>query len=132
VDLYARYFEALATTDGAIVVHCAAGKDRTGLIVALTHKLAGVHDDDIVADYLLTNDAGRFEAHGAQWAKIIGQERGREPTLDVMKYVMGVQAEYLDRSFASIEARGGLERYMRETLGVDAARRAQIERRLFA
>lgn len=131
VDLYTRYFETLARTDGAIVVHCAAGKDRTGLIVALTHKLAGVHHDDIVADYLLTNDAGRFETYGAQWAKIIGEQRGREPTLETMKYIMGVQAEYLDRSFAMIEARGGLERYMRETLGVDATRRAQIERRLF-
>jgi protein tyrosine/serine phosphatase len=132
VDLYARYFETLAETDGAIVVHCAAGKDRTGLIVALTHKLAGVHHDDIVADYLLTNDAGRFETYGAQWAKIIGEQRGREPTLEVMKYIMGVQAEYLDRSFGAIEARGGLDLYMRETLGVDGQRRTQIERRLFA
>ena len=32
IDLYSRYFRTLASTDGAILVHCAAGKDRTGLI----------------------------------------------------------------------------------------------------
>src|SRR5882757_7067304 len=60
IDLYARYFRTLAEVDGAIVVHCAAGKDRTGLICALTHHVAGVHPDDIMADYLLTNDEARL------------------------------------------------------------------------
>ena len=50
VDLFTRYFKALAETDGAIVVHCAAGKDRTGMICALTHHIAGVHEDDILHD----------------------------------------------------------------------------------
>jgi protein-tyrosine phosphatase len=132
VDLYTRYFEALAEADGAVVVHCAAGKDRTGLVVALTHELAGVHRDDIVADYLLTNDSERFAVFGAQWAETIRQERGVGPTLEVMQYVMGVQAEYLERSFAVIKAQsGGVERYLRDVLGVDAAKRAAIERRLF-
>lgn len=34
------------------VLHCAAGKDRTGLVVALMLRLLGVDDDDIVADYV--------------------------------------------------------------------------------
>jgi protein-tyrosine phosphatase len=36
------------------VLHCAAGKDRTGLVAALTLRLLGVDDEDIVADYLAT------------------------------------------------------------------------------
>jgi protein-tyrosine phosphatase len=36
------------------VLHCAAGKDRTGLVTALTLRLLGVDDEDIVADYLAT------------------------------------------------------------------------------
>ncbi len=52
------YFEALATRDGASLLHCLAGKDRTGLAVALLHRLLGVHEDDVMADYLLTNAAG--------------------------------------------------------------------------
>lgn len=36
------------------VLHCAAGKDRTGLVTALVLRLLGVADEDIVADYLAT------------------------------------------------------------------------------
>jgi protein tyrosine/serine phosphatase len=42
--------------DGASVVHCAAGKDRTGVVVALALAVAGVPHDEIVADYAMTAD----------------------------------------------------------------------------
>ncbi|WP_409328435.1 tyrosine-protein phosphatase [Trujillonella humicola] len=45
---------ALAAADGASVVHCAAGKDRTGVIVAFALAVAGVPQEEIVADYALT------------------------------------------------------------------------------
>jgi protein-tyrosine phosphatase len=45
---------------GPVVVHCAAGKDRTGVIVALALHVAGVDRDEIVADYALTGE--RIEA----------------------------------------------------------------------
>jgi protein-tyrosine phosphatase len=46
---------ALAHGDrGAAVVHCAAGKDRTGVVVALSLAVAGVPHEEIVADYALT------------------------------------------------------------------------------
>jgi protein-tyrosine phosphatase len=48
---------ALANTEqGATVVNCAAGKDRTGVVVALALAIAGVPHDEIVADYALTAD----------------------------------------------------------------------------
>jgi protein-tyrosine phosphatase len=40
--------------DGASVVHCAAGKDRTGVVVALSLAVAGVPYEEIVADYAMT------------------------------------------------------------------------------
>ena len=67
LDLYTRYFHALAEADGPILIHCAAGKDRTGLLAALTHRLLGVGEDDMVADYLLTNDTVRFERRAPQF-----------------------------------------------------------------
>ena len=45
---------------GPVIVHCAAGKDRTGVIVALALCIAGVRRDEIVADYALTGE--RIEA----------------------------------------------------------------------
>ena len=41
---------------GTTVVHCAAGKDRTGVVVALALSLAGVHRDLVVADYVASAD----------------------------------------------------------------------------
>jgi protein-tyrosine phosphatase len=51
---------AITTAPGAAIVHCAAGKDRTGVIVALALTIAGVSPGVIVADYVATND--RLEA----------------------------------------------------------------------
>jgi protein tyrosine/serine phosphatase len=50
--------------DGPVVVMCSAGKDRTGMVVALTLRVAGVTDDAIAADYAATAAclAARFEA----------------------------------------------------------------------
>jgi protein-tyrosine phosphatase len=44
------------TREGASVVHCAAGKDRTGVVCALALAVAGVGHDEIVADYAMTAD----------------------------------------------------------------------------
>jgi len=51
---------SIATAPGAAIVHCAAGKDRTGVIIALALTVAGVDPEVIVADYMATND--RLEA----------------------------------------------------------------------
>ncbi|HEY2195123.1 MAG TPA: tyrosine-protein phosphatase [Actinomycetospora sp.] len=48
---------AVAHADGPTLVHCAAGKDRTGVSVALLLRLAGVPRAEILADYLATRDA---------------------------------------------------------------------------
>jgi protein tyrosine/serine phosphatase len=52
--------------DGPTVVHCVAGKDRTGLISALTLALLNVSDEEIAADYELTE---RAEASFAEWLR---------------------------------------------------------------
>jgi protein-tyrosine phosphatase len=51
---------AIARSEGAVLVHCAAGKDRTGVVVALALDAAGVDRDTIVRDYLATSE--RIEA----------------------------------------------------------------------
>ena len=51
---------SIATAPGAAIVHCAAGKDRTGVVIALTLAVAGVEPDAIVADYAASDE--RIEA----------------------------------------------------------------------
>ncbi|NMI01878.1 tyrosine-protein phosphatase [Pseudonocardia acidicola] len=60
----------VAHARGPVLVHCAAGKDRTGLVVAVLLRAAGVRRTEVRADYLRTNDNldrlwARLEAAGA-------------------------------------------------------------------
>lgn len=54
--LLVELVEEIADADGPVLVHCAAGKDRTGIGVALVLRLLGVDRDEVLADYLLTDD----------------------------------------------------------------------------
>jgi protein-tyrosine phosphatase len=54
----ARIVRAFADAPpGPVVVHCAVGKDRTGIVVALLLTLAGVPRDEVVADYVISETA---------------------------------------------------------------------------
>ena len=46
--------KVIANTDGGVIFHCTAGKDRTGIVAALMLLLAGVVEEDIMADYMTT------------------------------------------------------------------------------
>lgn len=50
---------AVAYAPGAALVHCAAGKDRTGTVVALALTLAGVEREAVVADYAASSERVR-------------------------------------------------------------------------
>ncbi|WP_009480567.1 tyrosine-protein phosphatase [Rhodococcus sp. JVH1] len=52
----ARILDIASTAQPPVLLHCAAGKDRTGIAIALLLRIAGVEPDDIVADYLSTNE----------------------------------------------------------------------------
>jgi hypothetical protein len=55
-DSITESLRAIATTDGAVLVHCAAGKDRTGVVVAMALDAAGWDRQLIVEDYLATTE----------------------------------------------------------------------------
>ena len=131
VDLFSRYFRALAEVDGAVLVHCAAGKDRTGILVALTHHVAGVHSDTALEDYLLTNHPERMAARMPMIAKAMEEIAGREPSEAVMQVALGVDADYLRTAFGAIEERyGAIDGYLEQALGVGAEQRAALRERL--
>ncbi len=132
-DLYGRYFRALAETEGAVLVHCAGGKDRTGILCALTHHVAGVGEADVVADYLLTNDMARFAARLPMVSQLTLERFGKTVSDETLLAVMGVEAEYLQVAFAAMRARhGSVDGYLDEALGLDEAQREQIHARVLA
>jgi protein tyrosine/serine phosphatase len=131
IDLFRRYFQALAETDSAVLIHCAAGKDRTGVLAALTHHVAGVDPEDIVADYLLTNNPQRFAARLPMVAAVVREISGREADEATLLTAMGVEAEYLAAAFQAIdEACGDVDGYLETVIGLTAPMRERIAQRL--
>jgi protein-tyrosine phosphatase len=98
---------AVATApEGGVLVHCAAGKDRTGLISALLLGLVGVPDETIAADYAMT--AELLRPRDQEWLEHgPGERADREalaarfaPTAEVMLAVL----EGLERRYGGVEA----------------------------
>lgn len=114
-----RYLEVLAEGRGPSLVNCMAGKDRTGIAVAMVQLAAGVHRDDVVADYLLTNSAGDVEARIAAGAASI-RAVSKQIDPEVLRVLMGVEAEWLEAAFAMIaEKHGSIGSYLHDVLGAD-------------
>ena len=133
LDLFTRYFRALGEADGPVLIHCAAGKDRTGLLAALTHHLLGAHPDDLVADYLLTNTAVDLEGRAPGIARQLEAQTGRTASHDAVVAFLGVEPVYLDTALSEIAAlHGSTDAYLEKALGVDAALRDRIGARLTA
>lgn len=127
------YLDALATRDGPSLIHCLAGKDRTGLAVAIVHSLLGVHHDDLMADYLLTNSAGNAEARIAAGAVTVRANFGQAMSDDAVRTLMSVHPDYLDTALSAIaDSHGDVDRYAEEVLGFTPAKRDAMAARLLA
>ncbi|MXO90007.1 tyrosine-protein phosphatase [Pontixanthobacter aquaemixtae] len=125
-----RYFAALAKGEGPSVVHCLAGKDRTGMAVDLLHHVLGVHPDDAMEDYLLTNSAGNMDARVAAGATAVRAKYGDidEATIRVL---MGVDARYLIAAREAVIAEfGSIDAFLEQVLGVDDAMRGALRAHL--
>ena len=126
VPMICCYFEVLRRAEGPSLVHCVAGKDRTGFAVALAQHVLGVSQGDIVEDYVLTNRAGNIEARIAAGATQIRAHRGNISD-ETIRTLMGVEAEYLTTAFDRAAARhGSIDAYLTEVVGVDAAMRDDL------
>ncbi len=130
VAMMRQIFAGLASHDGPTLVNCMAGKDRTGIAVALVLHALGVHVDDIIADYLLTNTAGESRARVAAGQRFIALVAG-EMAPEAIAVVMSAEASWLEAAFASAaQAHGSVDAYLEQVLGADAAMRAAMRARL--
>lgn len=126
VPMLRLYLLVLQRGEGPNLVHCVAGKDRTGFAVALMQHLLGVHADDIMHDYLLTNSANKLEQRLAAGAF---RELPRYAQLGeaAVRALWGVEEAYLAAALSAIEAsHGTLDAYLEAVLGVDQGMRESL------
>ena len=96
----------LAAADaGPALVHCAAGKDRTGVLVALVLDAVGVERDAVVADYALS--AERMEALFRRWTAAAGEPMPPDLTPHLPRAeAMAAVLDHLDTEYGADGAGG--------------------------
>ena len=108
-ERYRELFRLLQETDdAAILFHCSAGKDRTGMGAALILYALGVPEQTVMEDYLASNGylAGKYSRYAERFPQLKG--------------MLEVKPNYLSAGIDSIRtAYGSVETYLRGELGAD-------------
>src|SRR6202049_639513 len=110
-------FAHLLEDRAPLVIHCTAGKDRTGFACALILHALGVPDEVISEDYLLTN---RFYRRDPSASSDLPD--------DVRQVLGSVETSFLAAAYDAVGSDyGGLETYFRDGLGLGARERATLQ-----
>ncbi len=125
---FARVFrEVLELDAGRFLVHCSAGKDRTGFAAALMLLALGVPREVVMQDYLLT--AEYFDPE-VELRRMQRKYRLEHLDADVVLPILEVHEDYLAAALASIDENfGSVERYLEEGLGLGPAGVEELRRR---
>lgn len=113
----------MAGEDDSLLVHCAAGKDRTGTLVALIQSLLGMSNADIMEDYMLTMTAVDVGSFLSPAALMMEKRFGRPYDPESLRPMFGVEPQYLE---AALKKMGSAESYAKNTLGLSPAQIAKI------
>jgi protein-tyrosine phosphatase len=130
LETYKQTFERLAAGHGPLVIHCAAGKDRTGILCGLILHVLGADQDDIMHDYLLTNavplDTPWLDDYAARMSAMF--ERKIDPL--TLLPMLGVHRDFLEEAWAEMaRIDGGIDGYL-DRLGVNETLQADVRTRL--
>ncbi|MFC9279743.1 tyrosine-protein phosphatase [Streptomyces collinus] len=125
---HSRVLHALAEDSVPALMHCAAGKDRAGISIAVTLLAVGVEREAVIADYLESN---------AKHRRYKVRRAGNPDTaytpevMELLSPLFDARAEYLSAAFESIEETwGDLDTYFGQGLRLTPAARERLRERL--
>jgi len=114
----AQVLTRMAQATGALVFHCAAGKDRTGWVAALLHTIAGVPEQTVMHDYLLTN---MYTENWMVTTRLTVLKQYGQALADAISPILGVQERFLRTGFEqAVDRYGSMEGYITKGLALDA------------
>jgi protein-tyrosine phosphatase len=120
--MFSAIIRRIAAGGAPWVIHCSAGKDRTGVAVAMVLAALGVGHEAIIADYVLTRQAREREADMAKATVETGnllELRARYPA-EARAVMSDAAPSYIEAALASAEERyGSLETYLLQGLGLE-------------
>jgi protein-tyrosine phosphatase len=127
-------FTRIAHGDVPVLVHCAAGKDRTGIAIALLLALLDVSHETIIEDYLLTNACDLLQFTLTHQA---GEAPGDHPLLtmpeDIRRVLFAADVDYLQAALDQISRDyGNILNFLRTRIGVDDAMQSQMQAALLS
>ncbi len=123
---YRGLLTSITSSSGASVIHCTAGKDRSGWAIALLQLVAGAGMDDVLDDYLLSNGPMR-RAYGPMMDAFAAEGGDAES----LSHMMMVEPDYLDEALTLMRSQfGDLEGYLVTGLGLETSQIDQLRARL--
>lgn len=125
---HSRVLHALAEDSVPALMHCAAGKDRAGLSIAVTLLALGVEREAIVADYLESNAKHRrYKVRRSGSA-----ESAYTPeVMELLSPLFEARADYLAAAFETVEETWGtVDVYLEQGLGLGPGHRERLRERL--
>ncbi|WFL77315.1 tyrosine-protein phosphatase [Altererythrobacter arenosus] len=133
IEMFGRYLRALDQRDGASLVHCFAGKDRTGVAAMLLLHVLGASRDDQMEEFLLTNHAPTLGVLRAQSVPGIEARLGRQLDEESIRALLEVHEDYLSTYVAEIEKdHGSVDSFVENALGVDEPMKERLRDRFVA
>ena len=104
-----QVLQRLAANDLPALLHCTAGKDRTGVTVAILMTILGASRDDVYREYLRSNESVQAQIDRQQARAQSGHDSIGLGKVDpsALRVLMGTAPENLDASFAAIDAKYG-------------------------
>ena len=131
--MFGRYLHALADRDGASLVHCFAGKDRTGIAATLLLHILGVSEDDQLEEFLLTNKSPTLHVLRAQSVPGMEARLGRKMDEESVRALLEVHEDYLARFHeTAADLAGSLDGWLARKVGVDDHLRERLRARFIA
>lgn len=117
-------------SDAGVLLHCTAGKDRTGIGIALVLLALEVDPDVILNDYLLTIEAQPAENVLAIMGEFLGSRGIEQWDREAMRPYCTVHADYLQAALDEIaQGWGDAQNYFEAAMGLDAAAIERLQTR---